>query len=135
MLFADILGGGFGLAHRRIGFLLLDILWKIIWLVVSLVGLYIAVLWITSDVLAISWDDTANRTVNAFIAMQLLREFWATHRGEILIVSGLLVVSSAFIWILLEALFRRKLVVPSPGERPGPGTPPTLWTLVASNVA
>jgi hypothetical protein len=122
-MLTDILRSGFALAHQRVGLVFLDILWKIIWLVITLAGFYLAAAWITSDLLAVSWDETANRAVNGFIVLALVREFWTAHRGGILIAAGLLVAFSACTWILLEAFFRRTL-----GSAPLP-------ILLVSNVA
>jgi hypothetical protein len=109
-MLTDVLRSGFVLAHRRIGLIFLDVLWKGIWLVLTACTVMLALLWITSDLRGLAWEDTGVRSVNTTVAAALLRGFWNSKGGEILsILFGVLFVSAA-IWIFLEAFFRRKIV-------------------------
>ena len=62
MTLTDALRAGFALAHQRVGLVLLDILWKGIWIVITIGALSLAASWITSDLLAISWEDPSRRS-------------------------------------------------------------------------
>jgi len=111
----DTLRAGFALAHRRVGLVFLDILWKGIWIVISIGALFVAASWITSDLLSISWEDARGGAVNGLIAAALLRRFWSANHTVILSILGLVMVLSIVTWLLLEALFRRKFVVRTTG--------------------
>jgi len=106
---ADILWGGFAAARHRLGLVLLDIFWKSVWLVVTLVMLFVAFTLITSELTAIEWQDTGIPGLNGLVAMAILREFWAANRGEIIALFMALVFVSALIWFVLEAFCRRKI--------------------------
>src|SRR5262249_44395479 len=101
-MLSDILRSGFALAHQRLTLVFLDVLWKIMWFILTLVALYLTAAWIASDLLAISWGDTASRAVNTFMALTLLREFWAARRAEIFAAVALILMFSAFAWVVLE---------------------------------
>ena len=111
----DALRAGFALAHQRVGLVLLDILWKGIWIVITIGALSLAASWITSDLLAISWEDAQVGAVNGLIAAALLRKFWSANHTVILSILGLAMVLSIVTWLLLEAVFRRKFVVGTTG--------------------
>ncbi len=129
-MLTDVLRGGFTLAHRRIGLIFLDILWKGIWLVLTVCVVMLALLWITADLRGIGWEDTGVRSVNATVAAALLRGFWNSKGGEILsILLGSLLVSAAT-WVFLEAFFRRKMVQ----DLSDPSTAYTLPVFLASGV-
>jgi hypothetical protein len=122
----DALRAGFALAHQRVGLVLLDILWKGIWIVITIGALSLAASWITSDLLAISWEDAQVGAVNGLIAAALLRKFWSANHTVILSILGLVMVLSIVTWLLLEAVFRRKFVV---------GTTGTFHILLLSSAA
>lgn len=109
-MLSDILRGGFALAHKRPGLILLDIAWKLVWLAGSGALALLAALWLTSGLRGIQWDDAGNPGLNFVIAGALLRQFWAAARGEILWTIILVSVASAIFWIVLEALFRRRIL-------------------------
>jgi hypothetical protein len=109
------LRAGFALAHQRVGLVFLDILWKGIWIVISIGALFVAASWITSDLLAISWEGARGGAVNGLIAAALLRRFWSANHTVVLSILGLVMVLSIVTWLLLEALFRRKFVVRTTG--------------------
>jgi len=111
----DALRAGFALAHQRVGLVFLDVLWKGIWIVISIGALFVAASWITSDLLAISWEDARVGAVNGLMAAALLRRFWSANQTVILSILGLVMVLSIVTWLLLEALFRRKFVARTTG--------------------
>ena len=115
MTLTDALRAGFALAHQRVGLVFLDVLWKGIWIVISIGALFVAASWITSDLLAISWEDARVGAVNGLMAAALLRRFWSANQTVILSILGLVMVLSIVTWLLLEALFRRKFVARTTG--------------------
>jgi hypothetical protein len=106
----EILRRGFALAHRRIGLVFLDVLWKMMWLVATVAGLVLIAAWFTSDLGAIQWQKTGVRGVDAGIAVTVLRKFWAENRAAIFGVLVVFVVISVAGWFVMEAFFRQKLV-------------------------
>src|SRR5262245_47459646 len=118
-MLADVLRSGFAAAQQRSGLIFFDVLWKVIWIGLTIAGLCGAVLWITYDLNSIEWRDTGNPSVNALLAATLLRDFWQANRPEIVLgILGLLLMSAG-VWIFLEALFRRNIVRNVCGEERG----------------
>ena len=110
----DTLRRAFKLAHQRIGLIFLDVLWKGIWAVLTTVALFFAVLWITSDLRAIAWEDRGGPALNGVFVVAVLREFLMTRWAQILLAAGCVVVFSVFAWWVLEAIFRRRLTSAAP---------------------
>jgi hypothetical protein len=106
----DILRQAFRLANQRLGLIFLDILWKGIWLIATIVALILAFAWFGADVRTIGWPDTGVSTANAWLAATLFREWWASHRTDIILAVGMAILFSIMSWFVLEAFFRRKLV-------------------------
>jgi hypothetical protein len=136
-MLARILREGFAQAHRRPGLILLDVFWKAVWLALTLVGLLIVAWQFVSH---LQWPATNIRAVDALVAASLLRQAWNEYGGELL--GGLLAVVglSVLVWLLLEAIYRRKLVVAGFSPRPGSerGLKPAttgLIVFVGTNVA
>jgi hypothetical protein len=109
-MLSDILRNGFKLAHKRPGLLFLDIIWKLIWLLLSAALFFGVVVWVTSDLSGIDWGDTGVPSVNLVVAATLLREFWSANQGQILLLLFGAAATSALLWFLLEAMVRRKIV-------------------------
>jgi hypothetical protein len=110
MMLADILRRGFANAHQRVGLIFLDISWKIVWAVLTAGAITLAAFLIFSDIGGIGWEDTGIRSANAWIAAALIQQFWNAHRGEMFWVLLSALLTSATVWIVLEALCRRKIV-------------------------
>ncbi len=115
-MLAQVLRDGFAQAHRRPGLILLDIVWKLIWLALTLAGLLVVAYRFVSH---FQWQSLNIRAVDALAAANLLRQLLNEYGGELL--GGLLAVLgfSGLSWIFLEAAFRRKLVVTGFSPRPG----------------
>jgi hypothetical protein len=111
MMLEDALRKGFALAHQRLGFVFIDILWKIVWAVATAAGLLLIAAWFGSDLRGLAWQDTGASTVNAWIAATILREFWTSNRAEIYGAFSAVLLLSAFAWLFLEAYFRSRIVM------------------------
>jgi hypothetical protein len=120
-----VLREGFRLALGRRRFIFLDLLWKAIWLLLTVGALLLVVAWFFSELRSIGWGDTGNRAVNAAVGFALLRQFWAVHRSEMLGAVATVLFISLIIWFLLEAAFRATL-------QSGPRSPFRIFLL--SNV-
>jgi hypothetical protein len=107
---AEVLREGFRLAHRQIGLIILDLLWKLIWLVVTVSGFLGLAILFGAEFQSIEWTNTGNRAITVAAAFELLREFWMSNRSAIFIAVSVVLCSSLAIWFLLEAGFRSMLV-------------------------
>jgi hypothetical protein len=120
----DILRSAFAAAHERIGLVFFDLLWKVLWIVLSLVVLLLTVVWISSSLQAFEWEDTGVPVLNGLIATLLLREFWEANRRDIFFLLSAFALVSAAMGAWLEAFFRRRIVrdlaTLSPREREHP---------------
>src|SRR5215468_117657 len=79
----EILRKGFALAHQRLTFVLIDMVWKVIWLGCTIAALFLAAAWFGSKLHGVAWEDTGVRALNALITGIVLREFWAANGLEI----------------------------------------------------
>jgi hypothetical protein len=100
----------FAAVHRRAGLIFVDVVWKLIWLAVTLAALAAVAAWFASRLQAAGWQDTGIPAANAWVAAALLREFWKANRREVFLVLAGISVMSGFVWIFLEAFFRSRLV-------------------------
>ena len=110
MNLADILRGSFALAHQRAGLILLDIVWKAVWGVLAVATLFLAILWFSSGLQAIEWEDTGLSALNGLIATALLQEFWNAKRIELIATIFAALSLAGALWVFLEAFFRRMIV-------------------------
>ena len=106
----DVLRQGFALAHHRFGLIFVDLLWKIVWFVATVVALLLVALWFGSQLQSIAWQDTGIRNVNAWIAVNLVREFWAAHKAGIYTAIAAVLLFSLFAWLVLQAFFHSRIV-------------------------
>ncbi len=106
----EVLRRGFASAHKRLGLVFLDLFWKLIWLTVTLAVFVGAAAWVTSGLRSAGWQDTGVRALNAWIAMALLREFWAANHTEILWALIWVAACSVAAWLILEAVCRSRIL-------------------------
>jgi hypothetical protein len=108
----EILREAFRLAHLRLRLIFLDLLWKVIWFVLTLAALLLVAAWFGSEFRSIGWMDTGNRAVNGALAFAVLRQFWVTHRTEMFAAVATALFFSLVIWFVLEAAFRSRYPLP-----------------------
>src|ERR1051326_6965812 len=108
----ELLRVGFRLANRRLNLIFFDLLWKGIWLALTLAGFFAVLAWFGSEFQSIQWVDTGNRAINTAIAVRLLREFWAEHWATAVGAIGLVLMLSAILFFVLEAVFRSRFYSP-----------------------
>jgi hypothetical protein len=121
----EILREAFRLARLRIRLIFLDLLWKVIWFVLTLAALLLVGVWFGSEFRSIGWMDTGNRAVNGALAFAVLRQFWAAHRAEMFLAVATALFFSLVIWFVLEAAFRSRIVS---------GRPRSFDTFLMSNL-
>src|SRR5262245_35895924 len=106
----NILRQGFTDAHRRFGLIFLDLIWKAVWLIATLVGLLLVFVWFGAQLQSVAWQDTGVSTTNAWIAITLVRDFWAAHQAAVFTAVTAVLLLSAFGWLWLEAFFHSRMV-------------------------
>ncbi len=106
----EVLSEGVSTARDRIHLVFLDVAWKAVWLVVTLIFLLSVVVWFASDLRTIAWQDTGIRNLNDQLARRLLREFWNVHRDDIIRSVAAVFIFSAAFWFWLEAYFRARIL-------------------------
>jgi hypothetical protein len=104
-----VLRQGFRVTHRHLSSVLLDVLWKLAWLILTLTGLFLVVVWFGSEFQSIEWVNAGNRAIDTAKALELLRELWIAKRSAILDALGMVLVLSTIVWFVLEAAIRSKL--------------------------
>ena len=134
-MIAETLREGFAEAHRHPGLILLDIIWKVVWLGLTLAGLSMVILQFVSR---FEWQSTNIQALDAVVIANTLRQMWSSYGGEFL--GGLIAVAgmSGLTYLLLEAVLRRKLVVAGFSPRPVPERglkPATTRLFLASNLS
>ena len=129
-MLAQILREGFAQAHRHPGLILVDVLWKLVWLGLTLGGLVVVAY---SFLPELEWPSANVGVIDVWIAAGLVRQFWnenaAALAAALLSVLGFAIV----FYFVLETLFRRRLVVPS--SRGGVAAPASLAVFAGSSLA
>jgi len=112
---AEILRQGFAGAHRRLGLVFLDVIWKMVWLALTVGGVAIVVYRFVSH---FEFRPMNIQMLDAIRLANSVREIWSDYGGELL--GGLVAVigMSALLYLLLEANVRRRFVVSGIGPRP-----------------
>ena len=134
---AEILHEGFVRAHRRLGLVFLDVIWKLVWAALTIAGVGIVLYRFVSR---LEFEPVNIQVLDALRIANSVQQLWSDYGAEFL--AGLIVVAcmSALVYLLLEATVRRKLVgagfSPRPASERGlkPGTT-SFAVFVGSNVA
>ncbi len=83
MMPGEVLRQGFARAHRRLGLIFLDLLWKAIWCAVTFVALALIAGWFGSQLQNIQWQDTGVPALKGLLATTALRQFLGAHASAI----------------------------------------------------
>ncbi len=116
----DLLRESFRLAHRRLGFVFLDLIWKAIWFALTAAALILLAVWFGSETQSVIWPDTGNRSGNTAVAFALLRQFWSLYRAQVFGAVATVLIASLTIWFVLEAIFRARWIPLPLGEGGAP---------------
>jgi len=106
----ELLREGFRLAHRRLGFVFLDLIWKAVWFVATAAALTSLAIWFGSRTRPVAWPDIGNRPLDTAVAFALLRQFWSIYRAQVLGGVATVLFASSIIWFVLEAAFRARAI-------------------------
>ena len=109
MTIDEVLRKGFGLANRRFGLVFLDLLWKAIWLGVTLVLLLGVAVWFGGQARAVQSPASGIGPINRGLTAILLQQFLNAHRGQLFWALLVVFSLSGATWFLLEAAFRSRI--------------------------
>jgi hypothetical protein len=109
-MMARTLSAAFAEANGRFGFIFLDMLWKGIWLAITIGLVFFGLAWFTQPLAEITWESTGVPGLDMLITGALLRQFWNANSGELIKVLLVVIGASALIWIVLEAHFRSRML-------------------------
>jgi hypothetical protein len=110
MTLSSILMRGFAHANQRLGAILLDIAWKIVWLGITGLGFLTVLIWINAEIGSIEITGAAPALNNPVALAILGRELWNAYAATVLSVIAGVLLTSTILWIILEAYFRAGLL-------------------------
>jgi len=91
---------------QQLRFVLIDLLWRCIWLACSVLAAGFFGFAILVQLQSIEWEGPELGASNPIILVTALRQFWNAYGASFLSQLGLLALSVLIFWIVLEALFR-----------------------------
>ena len=103
----EILREGFAGAHRRLGLIFLDVIWKLVWFALTAAGVVMVVYRFLSH---FEFNPINIQALDALRVANSVRQMWNDYGGELL--GGLIAVMgmSVLLYLLLEAKIRTRLV-------------------------
>ena len=129
-MLADILRSGFAFARQRPGLVFIDLFWKLVWTLLTVVAIFIAVMWLTGDLRAISWQDTGVKTTNGLIAAAVLRDLWVAKRAQGLAAMAVVSIISIVIWIIRSYMLDIPHEIEDAARTDGASDLRILWSLI-----
>ena len=100
------LKSGFVLANHRLRMLILDLVWKIIHLVSTIVLISATALWLLQDLAKYRWEGPELAPSNPIILAMALADLWSKYSGTLAWAALGVVTGAVVLWIVFEALFR-----------------------------
>ena len=94
------------IAPSRINFVLMDIVWRAIWLVVILAVTVAAVFWFGARIGSLQWQGPDLGPANPMIMLVAMQEIWNLFSGALFWSIGGIFVLAVLLWLILEAYFR-----------------------------
>jgi len=108
-MLADILRDAFARSGKRVRLILVDILWKAVWLICGVAAVVLVAAWFGSELRDLAWEDTGTKALNALIAVEVLRELWRAMKGEIVVSLSAAIGAVTAAWFVLEAFMRSRI--------------------------
>src|SRR4029079_11722788 len=103
---SKVLSSALSPSNQQLRFILLDCVWRILWLVISVGLTLILGVGFLSQIRSMRWNGPDLGPSNPIIALAALRQFWNRYGVFFIIAFGLLLVGLVILWIALEALCR-----------------------------
>ena len=106
MSIGSILRSAFDPSIQQLRYILLDILWRFVWSVVSFAILLMAGSAAMAQWAALLAQGPELTQNNPIIVLATLQRFWERYGPLVLTTAGLVLLTLLFLWIVLESLFR-----------------------------
>ena len=103
---SQLLRDGFSLTHQRLNLILIDIVWRGIWLVLIGLGLLSLALWLGNELRSFEWQGPDLAVPRPIILLMAARQLWDAYAGSLLAVALVFAVAATVLWLVLEAYFR-----------------------------
>jgi hypothetical protein len=103
---SDIFASGVRLAHQRLSSILVDVVWRGIWLALSVMTALAVISWFGSEFATLEWqgpDLGVGRTMMLVVALQQLWQEYVAVLAAAIVGFAILV---TILWLVLEAYFR-----------------------------
>jgi len=86
--------------------LLVDILWKTIYLVSTIVLIFATAAWLLQDLAKYQWQGPEMAPSNPIVLAMALADLWTKYSGTLAWAAFSVVIGAGVLWIAFEALFR-----------------------------
>jgi hypothetical protein len=108
------LAAGLAETHRRLGAVVLDVSWKVLWLVGTGSLLAVLSLWVCRQLATIEVSAPPAAFRNPLALMILVRQLWQAYAGSVGAMLTALLAASCALWIVLESYFRAGIFAAGP---------------------
>jgi hypothetical protein len=100
------LTSGFNLANHRLRMLLVDIFWKILYLVSTIVLIFATSIWLLQDLAKYRWQGPEMAPSNPIVLAMAFADLWTKYSGTLAWAAFGVVIGAVVLWIAFEAFFR-----------------------------
>lgn len=104
-----VLQAGFAFANRHIGLVILDMLWKTVWLAATCGMVALSLSWFASLLQSVQWEGTGFPPVDGLLLSTLLRGIWDENANTLALLFYAIAVISFLLWLFLEAFCRSRI--------------------------
>ena len=101
-----ILRAAFTPSPQQLKSIILDFIWRSLWLVISVVTTLMFGAGVMTQLGSLVWEGPDLGAANPIMLITALRQFWDEYGIVLLAASGFLLLSIIALWVILEALFR-----------------------------
>jgi hypothetical protein len=103
---SKVLSAALSPSNQQFRFILLDCIWRFLWLLISVGATLILGAAVLSQIRSMNWEGPDLGVSSPMILLAALRQFWNSYGAFLIVASGLLLLMLVILWIGLEALFR-----------------------------
>ena len=102
----DVLAASLSVTNQRFRFVILDLFWKFIWLVLTTLIVSFIAVWLVGQIGSTRIEGPDLDKLGPMIWIVVLNEMWSVYGSTVTLAAVLAVLSAGFLWLGLEALFR-----------------------------
>jgi hypothetical protein len=100
------LKSGFVLANHRIRMLVLDLVWKFIYVISTVVLISAVAIWLMQDLAKYRWQGPELAPSNPIVLAMALADLWSKYSGPLAWAALGIVIGAFILWTVFEAIFR-----------------------------